>query len=61
MVNKFGIVALLVAGSLWSGSARAQFTGNLTVEVNGLQSQEGNICFKVFRAVRVSPITTIVQ
>ncbi|MBD1868541.1 DUF2141 domain-containing protein [Cyanobacteria bacterium FACHB-471] len=49
MVEKWGMVALLAAGSFWfSGNARAQFTGNLTVEVSGLQSQEGNVCFKVF-------------
>jgi uncharacterized protein (DUF2141 family) len=48
MVKKFGIAVLLIAGSLWAGNARAQFTGNLTIEVNGLQGQEGNVCFKVF-------------
>lgn len=48
MVRKLGVVALLLAGGLYPGNARAQFTGDLTVEVSGLQSQEGNVCFKVF-------------
>ena len=49
MVKRFGIVVLIAAGSLYfQGNASAQLTGNLTVEVNGLQGQEGNVCFKVF-------------
>ncbi|HEY9623577.1 MAG TPA: DUF2141 domain-containing protein [Crinalium sp.] len=31
-----------------SGHANAQLTGSLTVEVDGLDSQEGNLCLKVF-------------
>lgn len=37
-----------VSSLLCSGAALAQLTGNLTVEVVGLQSQEGNVCFKLF-------------
>jgi uncharacterized protein (DUF2141 family) len=48
MVKKFGMMALLAVGIFYAGSARAQFTGSLTVEVRGLRNQEGNICFKVF-------------
>lgn len=37
-----------ISSSLCGGVAIAQLNGNLTVEVVGLQSQEGNVCFKLF-------------
>lgn len=51
MSKKFGFIAVLLAtlGSMsFPDVAAAQLIGSLTVEVEGLQSQEGNICFKLF-------------
>ena len=39
---------LLVSGLCYANVANAQLTSNLTVEVIGLQSQEGNVCLKLF-------------
>ncbi len=49
MKLKLRVLLGAVVGSLLvSAVARAQLTRNITVEVQGLRTQEGNICFKIF-------------
>jgi uncharacterized protein (DUF2141 family) len=42
----WGLVLLSTVGI--AGQANAQLAGALTIEVDGLNSQDGNVCFKVF-------------
>lgn len=42
----WGLTLLSALG--FAGQANAQLAGALTIEVDGLNSQEGNVCFKVF-------------
>ncbi|NJO40041.1 MAG: DUF2141 domain-containing protein [Cyanobacteria bacterium CRU_2_1] len=51
MLRRFSPIAFLlsVIGSFCvSTTIRAELTGTLTVAVEGLQSQEGNVCLKLF-------------
>lgn len=51
-----GLVLLAVFGSVvFSGCASAEMKGNLTVEVDGLQNQKGEVCLKVFSGSRGFP------
>jgi uncharacterized protein (DUF2141 family) len=55
MRSKFTIVLLAVLVSVVPEVAKAQLTGSLTVEVQGLQSQAGNVCFKLFNGSQGFP------
>lgn len=56
MKPKLRVLLGAVFSSLFvSTAARAQLTGNLTVEVQGLRTQQGNICFKIFNGSQGFP------
>ena len=56
MKLKLSILFGAVCSSLLvSAVARAQLMGNITVEVQGLRTQEGNICFKIFNGSQGFP------
>ncbi len=56
MKLKISILFGAVCSSLLvSAVARAQLMGNITVEVQGLRTQEGNICFKIFNGSQGFP------
>lgn len=47
---------LIIIGSLeLSTIARAEFKGNLTVEIDGLKNQKGQICFSLFASSKGFP------
>ncbi|MEJ6486541.1 DUF2141 domain-containing protein [Nostoc punctiforme UO1] len=51
MVRKFrvGMLLLAVVGNLaWSLSAKANFNGKLTLEIDGLKNKEGQVCVSIF-------------
>ncbi|MCG6134445.1 MAG: DUF2141 domain-containing protein [Nostoc sp. LLA-1] len=51
MFKEFRVSALLLAvvGNLtWSLNARANFKGSLTVEINGIKNQQGQVCVSIF-------------
>ncbi|MBD2459959.1 DUF2141 domain-containing protein [Oscillatoria sp. FACHB-1407] len=55
-MKRIGLLGLAVLGGcLWQEIAHAQLTGNLTVQVENLRNQEGNLCLKVFSASRGFP------
>ncbi|MCW5314885.1 DUF2141 domain-containing protein [Nostoc sp. KVJ3] len=46
---RVNILLLAVLGNLaWSFSARANFNGKLSVEIDGLKNKEGQVCASVF-------------
>ncbi|WP_371819384.1 DUF2141 domain-containing protein [Tolypothrix sp. PCC 7910] len=46
---KVSMLLLAVVGNLaWSFSARANLTGNLTVEIDGLKNKQGQVCASIF-------------
>jgi uncharacterized protein (DUF2141 family) len=48
-MKRISLLLLTVLGTcFWQGTANAQWTGNLTVQVENLRNQEGNLCLKVF-------------
>jgi uncharacterized protein (DUF2141 family) len=49
-----GLVIILVSLG-FSTNAKADLTGNLTVEVDGLKNQKGQICFSLFASSRGFP------
>jgi uncharacterized protein (DUF2141 family) len=51
MVRKLrvGMLLLAVVGNLaWSLSAKANFNGKLTLEIDGLKNKEGQVCVSIF-------------
>ncbi|MDB9305386.1 DUF2141 domain-containing protein [Nodularia spumigena] len=51
MVKKLGLSVLLLAvmgNFAWTSSARGNFQGNLTVEIDGLRNTEGQVCVSIF-------------
>lgn len=44
-----------VGSLLWANLAHAQRMGSVTVQVSGLQSREGNLCFKLFNGAQGFP------
>jgi len=50
-----GLLIAAVAGLTFACSARADLKGNLSVEVDGLQSQKGQLCIKLFSGSRGFP------
>ncbi|MEH1768918.1 MAG: DUF2141 domain-containing protein [Nostoc sp.] len=46
---KVSLLLLAVLGNLaWSFSAKANFNGKLTVEIDGLRNKEGQVCASIF-------------
>ncbi len=46
---RVSILLLVVLGNLaWSFSAKANFNGKLTVEIDGLKNKKGQICASIF-------------
>ena len=46
---RVSMLLLAVIGSLaWSFSAKANFSGKLTVEIDGLKNKEGQVCASIF-------------
>ncbi|MEH2375938.1 DUF2141 domain-containing protein [Nostoc sp.] len=46
---RVSILLLAVLGNLaWSFSAKANFNGKLTVEIDGLKNKEGQVCASIF-------------
>ncbi|MDX2216533.1 MAG: DUF2141 domain-containing protein [Oculatellaceae cyanobacterium bins.114] len=55
-MKRIAVLVLTGLGScLWQTTAHAQLVGNLTIQVENLRNQEGNICFKVFSGSRGFP------
>jgi len=52
-MKRFELGMLLL--SAFALPANAQLTANLTVQINGLESQEGNLCLKLFNAAQGFP------
>ena len=51
MLKKLGLSVMLLAamGNLaWISSAKANFQGNLTVQIDGLKNTEGQVCVSIF-------------
>lgn len=44
-----------ITGALYPTPAQAQLRGNLTVEVNGLNNRDGNVCFSMFNGSQGFP------
>ncbi|YAF95804.1 MAG: DUF2141 domain-containing protein [Nodularia sp. CChRGM 3473] len=58
MIKALQISMLLVAvwGNLaWSSSARANFRGNLTVDIDGFKNTQGQVCVSVFSSSQGFP------
>ncbi|MBN3909508.1 MAG: DUF2141 domain-containing protein [Nostoc sp. NMS1] len=46
---RVGMLLLAVVGNLaWSLSAKANFNGKLTLEIDGLKNKEGEVCVSIF-------------
>lgn len=50
-----GAIVTAIVGVSLSGSGQAQTVGNLTVEVDGLRNQSGELCLKLFSGSRGFP------
>ncbi|MCF4965955.1 DUF2141 domain-containing protein [Nostoc sp. CMAA1605] len=58
MLKKMTVSVMLLAafgGLTWSSSVKANFNGTLTVEIDGLKNQKGQICASVFTASKGFP------
>jgi uncharacterized protein (DUF2141 family) len=50
-----GVLLATLAGLTFACSAKADLKGNLSVEVDGLQSQKGQLCIKLFSSSQGFP------
>ncbi|HIK04051.1 MAG TPA: DUF2141 domain-containing protein [Trichormus sp. M33_DOE_039] len=58
MLKKMTVSVMLLAvlGNLaWSSNAKANFNGKLTVEIDGLKNQNGQICVSIFASSQGFP------
>jgi uncharacterized protein (DUF2141 family) len=52
----FSLILLTTLGNLaWSWSARANFNGKLTVEIDGLKNKQGQVCVSIFTSSQGFP------